>query len=240
MTAVDRGDGVSAWRQIVDQLTADIGQGRFSPGDQLPIETKLAAQFDVNRHTVRRALAELAGKGLVHASAGRGTFVADKLAYAIGARTRFSEIVSRAGREAGGALLGATDTLADRRVADALGIPEGATVIRLDTLRLADNIPISMGVSYFPLPRFKRIGAAYEKLGSTTKALKRCGVRDYRRAETRISARTAASDEARQLGLTGNRLVLTVDSINVDLKEKPIQFTRALFAADRTELVVES
>ena len=241
MTDIARGGGVAAWRQIADSMEADLSTGRLAPGDRLPTEAELAVRFGVNRHTVRRALAALAAKGLVRATQGRGTFVEERpLPYAIGPRTRFSEIVSRAGREAGGVLLAAAKVAADARVAAALAIPTGAPVFRLETLRSADGTPISMGSGFFPLPRFAGIAAAYRRSGSTTQALKACGVVDYRRAETRVSARPVLGEEALRLDLAPGRPVLTVDSVNVDERGVPIQFTRALFAADRAELVVES
>ncbi len=241
MTVVERGDGVAAWRQIASQVEADIAMGRLPPGTRLPVEAELAARFKVNRHTVRRALADLSARGLVRSSQGSGTFVgARPLPYPIAARTRFSEIVSKARREPGGRLLAAMESTADTRVAGALRLAEGSPVVRLETLRSADDVPISMGIAYFPLPRFAGIADAYQRSGSTTKALRACGVADYLRAETRVSARLAASDEARWLDLPPGRIVLTVDSINVDTDGVPIQFTLALFAAERTELVIES
>ncbi|MBZ9936177.1 phosphonate metabolism transcriptional regulator PhnF [Mesorhizobium sp. BR1-1-16] len=238
---IARGAGISAWRQIADEIEADIAAGRFAAGTQLPTEAQLATRFAVNRHTVRRGLAELAARGLVRATQGRGTFVeARPLPYPIGPRTRFSEIVSRAGREAGGRLLGSQVVAADPRTAAALGIVAGEAVIRLDTLRSADGSPISLGSGFFPLPRFERFGDAYLAYGSITGALASRGVADYRRFETRISARPAGAEEATHLDLAPGRLLLAVDSINVDSDGTPIQFTRALFAADRTEIVVES
>ncbi len=238
---IARGAGIAAWRQIADDIEADIAAGRLSAGTQLPTESQLALRFAVNRHTVRRGLADLARRGLVRATQGRGTFVeARPIPYPIGPRTRFSEIVSRAGREAGGRLLGAVTVSADPRVAAALGIEAGTPVIRLDTLRSADGTPISLGSGYFPLPRFERFGDAYLAYGSITRALASRGVADYRRLETRISARPAAGEEAASLDLAPGRLLLAVDSINVDADGTPIQFTHALFAADRTEIVVES
>nr|WP_073052775.1 phosphonate metabolism transcriptional regulator PhnF [Kaistia soli] len=238
---IARGGGISAWRQIADDIEADISAGRFPAGAQLPTEAQLATRFAVNRHTVRRGLSELAVRGLVRATQGRGTFVeARPIRYPIGPRTRFSEIVSRAGREAGGRLLGSAVVAADARTAAALGVAEGAPVIRLDTLRSADGTPISLGSGFFPLPRFERFGDAYLAYGSITGALASRGVDDYRRLETRISARPASAEEAASLDLAPGRLLLAVDSINVDGDGTPIQFTRALFAADRTEIVVES
>src|SRR5207244_7428977 len=138
----------------------------------------------------------------IRAAQGRGTFVEGRpLAYPIGTRTRFSEIVSGAGREAGGHLLGAVEVPADGQTSDALHIAAGASVVRLETLRSADGVPISMGTGCFPLPRFARIADAYRRNGSITKALKTCGIADYLRSETRVSARAATSDEARHLNL---------------------------------------
>ena len=56
---------------------ADRGR-RAAPGDRLPTEHDLAGWFGVSRMTLRHALAELAGHGLVTRTRGRrgGTFVA--------------------------------------------------------------------------------------------------------------------------------------------------------------------
>src|SRR5690242_10036862 len=97
--------GVTLWRRIADDFEQAIATGAFRAGDRLPAETEIAGRFGVNRHTVRRALAALAERGLVRAERGSGTFVeAQRLAYPIGVRTRFSEIVGTAGQEAAGRL----------------------------------------------------------------------------------------------------------------------------------------
>ena len=73
---------------------------RFAAGEKLPGETEIAETYRVNRHTVRRALATLAERGLVRAERGSGTYVeAARLAYPLRSRTRFSEIVGAGGRE---------------------------------------------------------------------------------------------------------------------------------------------
>lgn len=47
----------------------------FSIPQPLPTEQELAAQFGVSRQTVRRALGEMAGDGMIDRVAGRGTFL---------------------------------------------------------------------------------------------------------------------------------------------------------------------
>ena len=117
---LNRGEGLSAWRQIADAIEAEIADGRLPSGRQLPTEAQLAERFGVNRHTVRRALATLTTRGLVRATQGRGTFVeSPPLAYPIGRRTRFSEIVAQAGREAWGDLVRSDPAAADQGLAAA-------------------------------------------------------------------------------------------------------------------------
>ena len=241
VTALRRGHGVSAWRQIADHLKGDILSGVLPGASQLPTEAALAERFAVNRHTVRRALAVLATEGLVRTTQGRGTFVeARPLAYPIGSRTRFSEIVARGGRDPGGVVLAAETGHADAAIAAALQIEPGAPVLTLVTLRSADGAPISYAHSHHPLPRF----AGLDDLRATgvilSVALATFGVGDYRRATTRITARPARAEEAERLELAPGRVIMVVESVNVDTDGVPIQATTSRFAADRVEIVVES
>ncbi|WP_318828410.1 GntR family transcriptional regulator [Burkholderia cepacia] len=47
------------WKQIETILLSEIATGVIAPGERLLSEGALADRFHVNRHTVRRALAEL-------------------------------------------------------------------------------------------------------------------------------------------------------------------------------------
>ena len=234
-----RGEGLTAWRQIADALTADIAAGRYAPGQQMPTEAALAARFAVNRHTVRRALAALAEGGLVRASQGRGTFVEEApLAYPIGPRTRFSEIVTGAGREAWGDLLASATVPAGPEQAAALAIEPGAPILELLTIHRADDAPISTAQTWLPLPRFSGFAAAYAERGSITRAFAACDVHDYTRLSTRIRVRPADAQEAERLDIAPGRVVMVVSSVNIDSAGLPIQANRTLFAADRVELVI--
>lgn len=237
--ALSRGAGLAAWRQIADTLEGEIAAGRMAQGSQLPTEASLATRFGVNRHTVRRALATLAERGLVRASQGRGTFVeAPPLAYPIGRRTRFSEIVTGAGREPWGDLVAHSDIAADAETASMLGLEDGSPILELVTIHRADGVPLSTARTWLPLPRFAGFAEAYAASGSITRALAHCGVPDYTRLSTRLRARVADPAEATRLDLTPGRVVMVVTSVNVDSEGVPIQANRAVFAADRVELLV--
>ncbi|MEL6816974.1 MAG: GntR family transcriptional regulator, partial [Cyanobacteria bacterium J06598_3] len=84
--------------QIAHQLRERIQDGSYKRDQQLPAEAKLAAQFGVNRHTLRQAIALLKQEGILRIERGRGTFVtAVPIRYAIGKRVRYNESLKAQG-----------------------------------------------------------------------------------------------------------------------------------------------
>jgi GntR family transcriptional regulator, phosphonate transport system regulatory protein len=232
--------GVTLWRRIADDLERAIAAGEIAPGEKLPGETEIAARFAVNRHTVRRAIAELAGRGLVRAARGSGTFVeGGRLAYPISRRTRFSEIVGTAGREAGGRLVASRLEPADRAIARRLKVPKGTPVVRLDVVRSASGVPLCLGTNWLPAARVPDAAKIYEATRLITRMLAAVGIRDYRRHSTRVTAAVADAIEAARLDLSPGRPLLVVESVDVTPDGKPIATATGRFAADRVELMVE-
>jgi GntR family phosphonate transport system transcriptional regulator len=237
---IARGRGVTLWRQIVDTLRADVETGILKPGDQLPTEPELAERFKVNRHTVRRAMAVLAERGLLTVEQGRGTFVKNlAIPYVLGRRTRFSANLHAQGRGPGHQLIGSRTSTASAHVAAELGLEEGAPVIRIETLSIADGTPLTYGTHEFPVPRFAGIDEAYRRLGSLTDALAELGVADYTRRLTRLIARMPTAAEATHLGQSIDRPVLQSEAVNVDADGTPIQHSLGVFAGDRVQMIIQ-
>lgn len=235
-----RGQGVALWRQIAAALEAEIAQGGRSAGERLPTEAVLTQRFAVNRHTVRRALEDLEARGLIRVEQGRGAFVAeDVVDYRLGPRTRFSELIRRENREPAGRILRISEVPAETQLAEALGIRRGRLVLRIDRLGLSNGRPVVLGAHHLPLPR---CAAAAEALGadsSITAALAASGVPDYRRKSSRITARLPTPEEAELLQQSRSRPVLVSESLNVDPDGQPVDWTQAIYAAGRVQLVVE-
>jgi GntR family transcriptional regulator, transcriptional repressor for pyruvate dehydrogenase complex len=57
---------------LADKLVTAIAVGTYSPGERLPPERELAASLQVSRATLRQALQQVAGLGLLEARRGRG------------------------------------------------------------------------------------------------------------------------------------------------------------------------
>lgn len=237
---LERGNGVALWRQIHAQLEAAIASGRFGPGERLPSEHGLSAEFGVNRHTIRRALAGLETDGLIRVEQGRGSFVREPvILYPVSRRTRFSENLSRQRRTPGNILLSAVDAEADPQVAEALDIEPGEVVTRITSAGEADGRRISYSTAFFPRALFPGMVRVYRELKSVTRTLDHFGVTDYSRRQTRITARMPSGEEARELGQPRNRPVLVTESVNVDESGVPVEFGICLFASDWVQILVE-
>ena len=241
MTLQEPPSGVALWRQVADGIERGIADGQFTAGEKLPGEMEIAETYRVNRHTVRRALATLAERGLVRAERGSGTYVeATRLAYPLRSRTRFSEIVGAGGQEPQGRLIDASEDVATRELARELGLKTGAPLIRIEALRLADRTPICVSTTWLSAARFPDAGRVFASTRSMTKLLAHYGIRDYRRGTTRITAAVSDATDAARLDLALGRPVLVVDSTDVDPDGKPLVTKRSRFAAERIEFVVEN
>jgi GntR family phosphonate transport system transcriptional regulator len=233
--------GITLWRCIADDFEQMILIGKHDNGERLPAESEIAARYGVNRHTVRRAMAELSARGLVRTERGSGTYVkTDKLDYRIGQRTRFSEIVAAAGHEAEGRLQGHRLEPASDEIANRLGLKPGDPVVRLEIVRAADRVPISVATTWLSAERFHDAAKVFRQVRSITRTLDHYGIAGYRRKWTRIGATFSDAVDAGRLRLSVHRPVLVVESLDVTSDDAPILTTRGRFAADRVALTVEN
>ncbi|MBO0753449.1 MAG: phosphonate metabolism transcriptional regulator PhnF [Bradyrhizobiaceae bacterium] len=233
--------GITLWRRIADELEQDIAAGGYAGGERLPGEVDMARRFGVNRHTVRRALAELSERGLVRAERGSGTYVdAARFAYPISTRTRFSEIVGRAGHAPEGRLIAHRCEPAAPGIAGCLGLQDGAPVICLEILRSVDGVPVSTSISRVSQALMPDAAEVFARMQSMTKTLAHFGIGDYRRRRTSIRAALADSVEAKRLNLSPGRPLLVVESVDVASDGRPVLTSEARISADRVELLIEN
>lgn len=227
------------WKSIADTLTAEIGDGHYRPGDRLPTEVELAARFGVNRHTVRHAIAALVEAGTLRTRRGAGVFVTSvPTDYPLGRRVRFHQNVAASGRTASRRLTLLDTRAADAKEAEALRLPPGAQVHVMEGVSMADGLPLGVFRSVFDAARFPDLLPHLEAETSVTRALSACGVADYTRAETRLTAKIAPATMALALELPQGAPVLRSVSINVDAEGVPVEYGTTWFAGDRVTLTV--
>lgn len=231
---------IPIWRSIADTLTSEIARGLYAPGARLPSEAQLAGRFGVNRHTVRHALSDLADRGVTWSRRGAGVFVAapPPTEYPIGQRVRFHAQIAAAGRLPSKRLLSLVTRRADPQEREALDLPASALVHVYDGLSLADDLPLAVFRSVFPEAFLPDLPQHLEATGSVTAALAACGIDDFTRKVTRMTARAADQTEARHLRLPDGAPVLQTVGINVDGQGRAVELGRTVFAGERVTVTV--
>jgi GntR family transcriptional regulator len=218
----------AVYRQLADQLRADIASGKYGPGSVIPSEMTLMQQYGVARNTVRLAMTMLREEGLVVTHHGRGTFVRNRLPIRRVSSTRYREALDAAATgtplnwaeyrvEASFQELSASD-----RVAGLLGIEPGTPVLERRLVTLDGTLPQQMSMSYLPLDLVAGTPVADPRNepwpGGSVAALASIGVTVTEVREL-VTARMPQPDETRSLAVEVGTPMLTI--------------TRTMFAGER-------
>jgi len=148
------------YQQIQNRLRALIHSGELRPGDRLPSEPKLAAEFSTTRATVAHALQQLVFEQLVVREVGRGSFVArPALAPPIIAPTvqSLETQLRELGETVQYRLIQFGLAKPSLKIAGALGTPPDEELYRLERLRISNGNPISLEVRHVPREIGRRI-----------------------------------------------------------------------------------
>ena len=142
--------------RVIDRLHS----GEWSPGDRIPTESQLAAEFGVGIGTIRRAVEALVAEGVLIRRARLGTTVAkltDDHRY-----DHYFSFVDAAGRavKPGARMLSFKREAANAEVIAALRLRRGTRVARIDNLRMVDGAPIRLDRLWVSLEYFAGLNPA--------------------------------------------------------------------------------
>lgn len=221
---LDKTEGVALYIQIRETLRDQIMQGVLKPGQKLPSEEDLAVQFGVSRMTVRKGISDLVDMGMLYRRQGVGTIVSQfHLERDHNRLTDFFETARAEGFEPEVRLLGKEVVPAKLAIADALGLQESEPLIRIQTLRLANGVPITLYEEYVPyklcpmlLTEDMRARAAWQVLEEQGFVIKFAVQRLEARAADAQTAALLSVDEDTPI-LFKNRVIYTEDGTPVEL-----------------------
>lgn len=134
---------LAPYQRVKSHLKARLAAGRWRPGQLMPSEAELVAQFGVSRMTVNRALRELQAEGLVERVQGVGTFAAApvRLSSTLTIRDLHEEIEARGHRHRA-AVHVKREERAPRALAERLGLAPGAPVYHTLIVHYDNDVPL--------------------------------------------------------------------------------------------------
>jgi GntR family transcriptional regulator len=151
MSDITNTEGIPLYIKIRESLRERILSGELERGQRLPAEDELAAQFGVSRMTVRQGISDLINDGLMYRRHGVGTFVSFPHIERDHSRlTNFFDNSNLQGIKAEAKILNVIVIPAKPRIAKALMISIQEPVINIETLRKADDVPITLHDAYIP------------------------------------------------------------------------------------------
>ena len=224
--------------QLMEELETSIRNGVYKPGDKIMTEAEMAKEYGVSLITVRKAVASLMEKGLVVRKQGKGTFVTKpKYSRNMKKLQSFTEMCEQMGVKPGAQVLENRLIMADKKVADRLGIEPGSNVVYISRLRLADGEPVQVEKSYFPL---KYAFLLEEDLnnGSMFECLKEKAGAKVASSEKMIELCRATAEEAALMDVKKGDYLLFVKSTAYDENGEPMYAGIQLINGDRFSLYV--
>ncbi|GAB2770374.1 GntR family transcriptional regulator [Saccharothrix sp. AJ9571] len=137
-------DGPTPKHAQLREILRHAVERELPPGSPIPSERELAERYQVSRLTVRSAIGKLVEEGLLSRVRGKGTFTASRRMELQLYLMSFTDDMRRRGLEPTTEVLGTTTEVPPAATANALGLAEGATALRLKRLRRADGIPLAV------------------------------------------------------------------------------------------------
>lgn len=224
--------------QIKDYVRQKILSGAFPENSRIPSERQLAAQFNVTRLTVAKALNELAQEGLIQSRVGKGRFVGSgKIDHELRTLTSFTQDIQARGQQPSSQVLKAVIESAGEEAAHALSILPGEAVMVLERVRLADLQPVALEASLIPAKYCPNLlenhdfsrESLYEVLGT-----------DYNLhlvyAQQTIEARMPTPHECEALQIRHDTAILSIHRVTYTDQDRPIEFVRSAYRGDRYKL----
>lgn len=212
-----------------------IVDNKLEPGDKLPTETEICELAGVSLITVRRAMAELAQRGVVRREQGKGTFVQ---------ATRIDTETTRLGslRETlGGDHSLTTEVLAvarrapDEEERSALQLGPGASVWNVERLRRIDGHPVIVELAAVPeafAPHLDKEVKRSRDASLYHLLAEHYGLEEGHEEQTLVVRRPDAPTRER-LGLANGDLVVALSGTSFTVTGVPFDAFRLTFDARR-------
>lgn len=233
---IDPDDFVPCYYQLANILRENISSGKFVARQPIPSERQMETLYSVSRTTIRQAIELLVREGFLYREHGRGTFVSpQKLQKGIALLTSFTEDMKQRGLVPGQKILEIGYAIPPEKVRQHLELPEGdGRVLRIERLRLGDDVPMGLQTAYYPLSENQTITREdVEEYGSLYRILQEKLHLFPTEADETLEAALATPHEAALLQIEPGSLLLLSERTTYSQYRHVIEFVKILYRGDR-------
>ncbi len=230
------------YEAVADDIQSKIFSGFYKPDEKLPQETELCKQYGTSRITIRQAMEQLVGRGLITKRRGSGTFVKAITGGYIRqegfAKSRQCSGFSKdnEGRKVTSDVHELSLIPASKDIAERLQITEGAFVCYICRTRLADGSPHLVEYTYMPTDFITGItmevvhSSIYSYIENTLKL-------KVQSAHRIVRASMPTDDERRWLNINDNPIpIFEIEQIAYLSDGRIFEYSKSRYRADCFEL----
>lgn len=136
---------------LIDQFMLDIQADKYKPNDKLPSENQVADYYRIPRITVRKAYERLQEMGYIYSQQGKGRYLKNRqeqIDLALSGDVSFSKKMEDMGYEVTTRNIFCVEMDYDEKIYNFLGIDHSDRVFKVGRLRIIENKPIALHISY--------------------------------------------------------------------------------------------
>lgn len=227
-------DKLPTYRKVALELENRLNEGVYVSAQKLPSEYDLAADFDVSRLTVRKAIDYLIQKNLLYKLKGKGTYVmqlSEKVQSGKEGLVGFTESAKAYGKSSGTKVLLYDQTpKVAQKILDEMQLKDESELIYLERVRYFDEEPMTLENLYIRKNVIN--GATKEQLtGSLFGLIEQTTEIAYSHQE--VEAVLATEKIAGLLDSVIGSPILKVNSIAYSATASPLIYDTSYYRADR-------
>ena len=237
---IDFQSKVPLYFQLKEQIKQKILSGEYGEGDLIPSEREFSISYELSSTTIRRALNDLVQENFLERKAGKGTFVRRrKVKRDLRKVLGFTKNMTEMGLTPSTKVLSKKIVAANAFARQRLGLDKGEKVVRLERLRLADDVPMMLETRYIRTDLCP--GIENEELSSSLWRVfeDKYGLKPSRHSQGMMIA-TVTGHSAALLTLNDNSLTFLIKGITYVQNNEPIECEESLYRSDQYELTFEA
>jgi GntR family transcriptional regulator len=237
---IDPYAAVPKYFQLASILRQQIDNGEWQPREPIPSERQLEVIYNVSRTTIRQATDYLTRQGYLYREHGRGTFVSPpKLQKAMMELTSFSEDLIKRGIRPGQIIRKISTVIPPASILQRLELAPGTPMLKLERIRLGNDVPIGLQISYLVLEPGQSITRAeMEEAGSLYKLLQEKFHIIPSEADETLEVTVATKEEAELLQIEEGAPLLLSERVLFAQNRRPVEFVKILYRGDRYQYYV--
>lgn len=221
-------------KTITERLREMILSNDYSVDDRLPTEPVLAKNLGVSRATLREALNQLEGEGLIYRLHGLGTFIKSKhpaITLNLTIPRSITEMLNSLGLLPGTKSMEVSTELVFPDDVERMNVPAGSKVVRIERIRTANGQPVAYTIDTVPVWVMKKYPVYENKKNfSLIEHLTfYCGITFVESKSTLIPLHNVQS-VAEKLEIDPSSHIFFFEGLDHNTEDLPVLFSREYFA----------